>query len=200
MTQIFPALTDGSNGEAAVVEESSRTVYQLLLQAFGALAFAATWGLAAGAAAPLQALVNVYKVPMVLALSMAASLPAVFVTRHLLLSAVSPLALIGTLVRSLFRASLVLLAFAPLLLVYAYTSERVAPAMAQGSALLALVCGGAALCWEFARLRGPRLHLFVLGLVSLVAFSLALLQLVSIATPILTLPTVFGAGIDGVLR
>ena len=97
-------------------------------------------------------------------------------------------------------ASLVLLAFAPLLMVYAYTSVRIAPALAQGSALLSIVCGGVALYSEFARMPGRRLHLLLLGLVSLAAFALALLQLVSLATPILTLPTVFGAGIDGVLR
>src|SRR5205814_5541620 len=59
---------------------------------------------------------------------------------------------------SLYRASLVLLGFAPLLGVYSYTSQWMAPILAQGSALLALACGGVSLRSELARIEGPRLH------------------------------------------
>lgn len=72
--------------------------------------------------------------------------------------------------------------------------------LAQASALLALACGGLSLRSELARLDAPRLQLWLLGGVATATIVLALLQLVSLATPVLTLPTVFGSGIDGVLR
>jgi ABC-type uncharacterized transport system permease subunit len=114
--------------------------------------------------------------------------------------AISKLDLYAALVTSVYRASLLLLAVAPLLGVYAYTSQWVAPFLAQCSALLALVCGGISLRSELGRLHAPRLQLWLLGSVTTITLALALLQLVSLATPVLTLPTIFGGGIDGVLR
>jgi hypothetical protein len=178
----------------------SRQKHDVLLRALSGLGFAAVWGLAAGSAAPALAIANIYKVPMVLALSTVVALPAVLVTRHLLRIAIAPFELCSALVTSLYRASLLLLGFAPLLGVYAYTSQWVAPWLAQGSALLALGCGAVSLRSELARLTAPRLQLWVLGAVATVTLALSLLQLVSLATPVLTLPTVFGSGIDGVLR
>ena len=178
----------------------ARSVHDVLRRALSGLGFAAIWGMAAGSAAPALAVANIYKVPMVLALSALVALPAVLVTRHLLQIAISKFELCAALVTSLYRASLLLLAVAPLLGVYAYTSQWVAPFLAQGSALLALVCGGLSLRSELARLQAPRLQLWLLGSVTTITLALALLQLVSLATPVLTLPTVFGSGIDGVFR
>ena len=178
----------------------TRSVHDVLRRALSGLGFAAIWGMAAGSAAPALAIANIYKVPMVLALSVLVALPAVLVTRHLLQIAISKFELCAALVTSLYRASLLLLAVAPLLGVYAYTSQWVAPYLAQGSALLALVCGGLSLRSELGRLKAPRLQLWLLGSVTTITLALALLQLVSLATPVLTLPTVFGSGIDGVLR
>jgi hypothetical protein len=178
----------------------ARSVHDVLRRALSGLGFAAIWGMAAGSAAPALAIANIYKVPMVLALSVLVALPAVLVTRHLLQIAISKFELCAALVTSLYRASLLLLAVAPLLGVYAYTSQSVAPFLAQGSALLALVCGGLSLRSELGRLQAPRLQLWLLGSVTTITLALALLQLVSLATPVLTLPTVFGSGIDGVLR
>jgi hypothetical protein len=93
-----------------------------------------------------------------------------------------------------------LLGCAPLLAVYAYTTLWVAPLLAQGSAMLALACGGLSLRTELSRIEAPRGHVALLGLVAVVTTSLALLQLISLATPVLTLPTIFGGGIDGMLR
>lgn len=189
-----------STGAALERAPSARSVHDVLRRTLSGLGFAAIWGLAAGSAAPALAIANVYKVPMVLALSVVVALPAALVTRHLLRIAISKLDLYAALVTSVYRASLLLLAVAPLLGVYAYTSQWVAPFLAQGSALLALVCGGLSLRSELARLQAPRLQLWLLGSVTIVTLALALLQLVSLATPVLTLPTVFGSGIDGVLR
>jgi len=177
----------------------TRSVHDVLRRALSGLGFAALWGMAAGSAAPALAVANIYKVPMVLALSAVVALPGVLVTRHLLHIAISKFELCAALVTSLYRASLLLLAVAPLLAVYAYTSQWVAPFLAQGSALLALVCGGLSLRSELSRLKAPRLQLWLLGSVTTITLVLALLQLVSLATPVLTLPTIFGSGIDGVL-
>jgi hypothetical protein len=190
----------GSVGAGLARAGGSRSLHDVLARALSGLGFAAVWGLAAGSAAPALAVANIYKVPMVLALSAVVALPAVLVTRHLLRVPVAPFALCAALVVSLYRASLLLLGFAPLLGVYAYTSQWVAPWLAQGSALLALVCGAVSLRSELARLPASRLQLWALGSIATITLSLALLQLVSLATPVLTLPTVFGSGIDGVLR
>jgi hypothetical protein len=178
----------------------SRQRYDVLVRALSGLGFAAIWGLAAGSAAPALAVANIYKVPMVLALSAVVALPAALVTRHLLRVPITPFELCSALVTSLYRASLLLLGFAPLLGVYAYTSQSVAPLLAQGSALMALMCGVVSLRSELARLSAPRSQLWLLGAVVATTLALSLLQLVSLATPVLTMPTVFGGGIDGLLR
>jgi hypothetical protein len=180
--------------------ESTRQQHELLTRALTALGFGALWGLAAGSAVPALAIANVYKVPMVIALSIAVALPGVLVARHLLKLQVSVQALCAMIVTSLHRSTLVLLGFAPLLGVYAYTSQWVAPVLAQGSALIALACGALTLKSELSRLDAPRGQLLTLGLVIVVALGLSLLQLITLATPVLTLPTAFGHGIDGVLR
>jgi hypothetical protein len=192
----FVSPGDGLTERAAL----ARTLYGVVQRALTGLGFAAVWGLAAGSAVPALAIADIYKVPMVLALSAMVATPAVLVTRHLLRLRVSPVAILSALVNSLYRGSLVLLGIAPLLGVYAYTSQRVAPLLAQGSAFFAVLCGAYALRGELSRLDLPRWRLTVLGGVMAVTLLLALLQLVSLATPVLTLPTVFGHGIDGVLR
>jgi hypothetical protein len=199
MAQTMEALTVDT-GAALERVPDARGVHDVLRRALSGLGFAAVWGLAAGSAAPALAIANIYKVPMVLALSAVVALPAVLVTRHLLNIAISKFELCAALVTSMYRASLLLLAVAPLLGVYAYTSQWVAPFLAQGSALLALVCGGLSLRSELGRMQAPRLQLWLLGSVTTVTLGLALLQLVSLATPVLTLSTVFGSGIDGILR
>jgi len=193
---VFSTLGHNATREA----ERSKAVYRTLSEALGALGFSAVWGFAAGAAAPLHALANIYKVPMVLALSLLVSLPAVLVTRHLVRAEVPVIEFIACQVRSAFRAALLLLGFAPLLLVYAYTSQWVAPYLAQSSAFFALACGAISLYSELSKLEAARWQVLLLGLVAVVTLALSLLQLISLATPILTLPTAFGAGIDGVLR
>jgi hypothetical protein len=199
MAQMIESLGGGIGGVVERAQQSHRT-HDVLRRALTSLGFAAIWGLAAGSAAPALAVVNIYKVPMVVALSAVVALPGVLVARHLSRIEIRPFELASAFVTSLYRASLLLLGFAPLLGVYAYTSQWVAPLLAQGSALLALVCGALSLRSELARHAAPRLQLWLLGGVASVSFALALLQLVSLATPVLTLPTVFGSGIDGVLR
>jgi hypothetical protein len=178
----------------------ARARYDLALRALTGLAFGSLWGLAAGAAAPLHALANVYKVPMVVVLAVLVALPAVLVARHLLRIEISKLLLVTTLVSAMYRSLLLLLGCAPLLAVYAYTSQWVAPLMAQGSAVAGLLVGGFSLAYDLRRVEGARGQVALLGLITAAFVGLSLLQLISLATPILTMPTAFGAGIDGVLR
>ncbi len=195
-----PVGFEQSKDNALLRVESSRQRHELIVKSLSALGFGALWGLAAGSAVPALAIANVYKVPMVIALSVVVTLPGVLVARHLLELEVSVQAICGAIVSSLHRSTLVLLGFAPLLGVYAYTSQWVAPLLAQGSALVALLCGALALRSQLAKLAAPRRQLLVLGFVTVVALGLSLLQLITLATPVLTLPTAFGHGIDGVLR
>jgi hypothetical protein len=199
MAQLIESFTSSPSPVLARVETSRKT-YQILLRSLKGLGLAAVWGLSAGAAAPALALANVYKVPMVLALAAVVSLPAVLVARHLLRISIPALDICGALVTSLYRAALLLAGFAPLLGVYAYTSQWFAPVLAQGSALLSLVVAGFSLRHELSRIDGPSSDLFWLGVITCLTLGLALLQLVSLATPVLSVPTVFGHGIDGMLR
>jgi len=204
-TQAFPVLEQlerPAPRQETVIERvaSSRKTHDVLVKALGTIGFSALWGLCAGSAKPLMALANVYKVPMVITLALVVSLPAVLVTRHLLRIELHPREIVAALVVSLFRASLVLLGVAPLLGVYAYTTQFIAPLLAQVSAFLALAVGGFALQTELRRLPAPPRQLLVLGLVCVGVLSLSLLQLITLATPVLTIPTAFGAGIEGMLR
>jgi hypothetical protein len=200
MTQVLESYVEMASTGALARVADARARYDLALRALTGLAFGSVWGLAAGAAAPLHALANVYKVPMVVALTALVALPAVLVARHLLRIETSKLLLVTTLVNAIYRALLLLLGCAPLLAVYAYTSQWVAPLMAQSSAAAGLLVGGFSLVYDLKQLEGPRGQVALLGLITTVFMGLSLLQLISLATPILTMPTAFGAGIDGVLR
>jgi hypothetical protein len=178
----------------------SRHAQSLLQRAGRTLVMAAAWGVAAGSARPMLALLNVYKVPMVLTLSLLVALPAVLVTRSLFRIAVSPLELLTAIVTGLERGALVLIGFAPLIAVYAYTSQWVSPVLAQWSGGLALLCGLTSLCVELTRLQAPKGALLALSIVTAVALGLSMVQLISLATPVLPVHTAFGAGIDGMIR
>lgn len=199
MAQLMESLV-GTPGNALERVESSRKLNQILTRSLKGLGLAALWGVAAGAASPALAVANIYKVPMVLALSALVSLPAILVSRHLLRITVAPLDICSALVTSLYRAALLLAGIAPLLGVYAYTSRWFAPVLAQGSALLSLLVVAFSLRHELSRIEGPRAELIWLGLITCAVLGLSLLQLVSLATPVLTVPTLFGHGIDGVVR
>jgi hypothetical protein len=198
MTQVFEAFA-GKLETPSARSDVLRQSHGVLRYALFTLVVAAVWGLAAGAGSPALALANLYKVPMVITLSTLIALPAILTTRHLLELRATPLEVIGAITKSLFRAGLVLLSFAPLVAVYAYTSQWFSPLLAQISGGLAILCGALSLHSQLAKLEGSRARLLVLTAVSAVVLGLALLQLIAIATPILSVPTVFGAGIDGVV-
>jgi len=146
------------------------------------------------------ALFNLYKVPIVLTLSVVVTLPAVLVARRLLGIAMSPVVLLTAIVTGLERGAMVLIGFAPLIAVYAYTSQWMSPVLAQWSAGFALLCGLGSLFGDVVQLPGSKGALLVLSVVTSVVLALSLVQLISLATPVLPVHTVFGAGIDGILR
>jgi hypothetical protein len=174
---------------------------QLLVRRAGlTLAMAAAWGVAAGSGKPMLALLNIYKVPMVLSLSVLVALPAVLVTHRLLRLTVSPLATLTAIVTGLERGALVLIGFAPLIAVYAYTSLWASPVLAQWSGGLALVCGLVSLSIELTKLDDSKGALVILSAVTAVALGLSMVQLISLATPVLPVHTAFGGGIDGMFH
>jgi hypothetical protein len=198
MTQVFETFVGKLETPAARTHALQKS-QRLLRYAIFALVFAAIWGIAAGAGSAPLALANLYKVPMVVTLSTLVALPAILTTRHLLELRCTPLEIVAALTKSLFRAGLVLLSFAPLLAVYAYTSQWFAPVLAQISGGLAILFATLSLYRELGKLDGSQRRLLVLTAISAITLGLALLQLIAIATPILSVPTVFGAGIDGVV-
>jgi hypothetical protein len=199
MTQAVNAF---SNTTPDITEPSvsNRYAQSLLRRAALTLAMTAAWGFAAGCAKPMLALLDLYKVPMVLSLSVVVALPAVFVARRLLGIAMSPIVLLTAIITGLERGAMLLIAFAPLIAVYAYTSHWASPVLAQWSAGFALLCGLGSLFSELTQLPGSKGALVVLSVVAAVVLGLSLVQLISLATPVLPVHTVFGAGIDGMLH
>jgi hypothetical protein len=179
---------------------TTRHAQSLLHRAARTLLMAAAWGFAAGSAKPLLALLNVYKVPMVLSLSLIVALPAVLVARSLLRIPVSPMQLLTAIVTGLERGALVLVGFAPLIAVYAFTSQWFSPVLAQVSGELALVCGIVSVCIELTKLGEQKGALVLLSAITAVALCLSIVQLISLATPVLPVHTAFGAGIDGMIH
>jgi hypothetical protein len=196
VTHAFSETTTTSRERAL----TTRHAQSLVQRAGLTLAMAAAWGIAAGSARPMLALLNIYKVPMVLSLSVLVALPAVLVARSLLRLTVSPLTIVTAIVTGLERGALVLIGFAPLIAVYAYTSQWASPVLAQWSGALALLCGIVSLCIELTKLEDSKGALVVLSLVTAVALGLSMVQLISLATPVLPVHTAFGAGIDGMLH
>lgn len=199
MTQATNAFSN-TNRDHTEPSVSSRFAQSLLHRAALTLAMVAAWGFAAGCAKPVLALFNLYKVPMVLTLSVVVTLPAVLVARRLLGIAMSPVVLLTAVVTGLERGAMVLLAFAPLIAVYAYTSQWMSPVLAQWSAGVALTCGLGSLFSEVVQLPGSKAALVALSVVTAVVLGLSLMQLISLATPVLPVHTVFGAGIDGMMH
>jgi hypothetical protein len=189
----------GSTRSALGRVNALRRVQELLVKTAGVVAYGALWGLAAASGNPPQALLSAFKVPMVLCLTVLVALPSILVTRTLLRATLSPIDLLATLVTALYRGSLVLLGFAPLLAVYAYTSQWLSPWLAQASNWLAMGVSVATLVLELRKLDAPPRVFAPLAGVSIVVLGLALLQLIALATPILPVATMFGRGIDGLV-
>jgi len=169
----------------------------------GTLAFSAIWGLAVGSTSASMALSSAYKVPLVILLAGIASFPAAFLALRLLGAELRARDLFLRFAAAMFTGSLILAVLAPIVAIYYHTSISFGVPLALGSAIAALAIAGLL----FARAAIRRAvstggwGRSITGVVVLVGlYSLALLQIVAIASPIISATTAFDSGVDGWLR
>jgi len=186
-------------GESALeLKETHRVSLRLAL----ALAASAAWGAAAASSDLPLALCNLFKLPVIVLLSMLTALPLAIVLLRQLELGFSTRQLVLAHASATATAAIVLGAFAPLLGLYVRTSAHGALGLALISAAIALFSGGAVFLRKIRHLAAPGElgRSLAVASVILVAHGAAALQLVALATPILPVHTIFGAGIDGFLK
>jgi hypothetical protein len=176
---------------------------RLFLAAFGvlcAIVFAAVWGLAVSATTAPAALANAVKVPMLLVVSGAVSLPAVLLCWKLTTSEGAPaLDLLAAYAVAVFGGTLVLAALSPLVALYAHSSGFAGPYVALGSAVVGLVAGAALFRRALGRLLPPGTPRRTIALpvaLMLVVQLATLSQLASVVSPVFAHRTAFGRGVD----
>jgi hypothetical protein len=163
-----------------------------------ALAFAALWGLAAGSRAGSLALANVVKVPLVVLLSSLCATPAGLLALRLSGAAVRARDLLLWFASAVLSGTLVLAVLAPLVAVYTHTSARLGSRLATASVLVAVGVATAFFVRNVLREARDRRAL-VAALVLVAVLAAAMVQFVALAAPFLADPTVFDAGLDGLL-
>ncbi len=161
------------------------------------IGFAALWGLAAGSGGGHIALRNLVCVPMLLVVSMVASLPLGVLALRLTSASGRSSNLVVAHCGATFAGALVLVLLAPLLALYQLSSAWAGPLVAVGTVLVAFACGVAVLVRILGKLgsRGPAIALPVVLLLAIQVASLA--QLAALAPPVMPSRTLFGRGIDG---
>lgn len=183
----------------------SRARWLQLLASAGLLsvAFAGVWGLAVGSASLQFAAGNLYKVPMVVLLSALSAVPVGMLVTRLLGSQMRSSDLILGLAASVFAGTLVLAVLSPLVAVYYHTSTWAGPTLALGSAGLATITA-VGLFLRAALASGPATRRFpnvVVPVAATVLMQLAvMLQLISMASPIVPEETQFDGGIDQLVQ
>jgi len=176
---------------------------RLFLAALGmlcAIGFASLWGLAASPTTAHAAIVNAVKVPMLLIVSGAVSLPAVVLFCKLASGAAARTSdlLLGYSV-AVFGGTLVLAALSPLVALYQHSSAFAGPMVALASAVIAVAVGGAIFVRALGRLVAPgtRRRTMAVPVTLMVVVQLAALaQLASVVSPVFGARTRFGRGVD----
>jgi hypothetical protein len=200
----FRALMDLAGGTAPSEQLSLARRRQLLASAgLMSVAFAGIWGLAAGSGSLGLAASNLYKVPMVVLLSALSAVPVGLLANRLSGSCMKSSDLLLGLAASVFAGTLVLAVLSPLVAVYYHTSTWAGPTLALGSASLAtLVSVG--LFMRSALASSPeskRLSAVLVPVASVVLMEIAVMvQLISLAAPILPEETRFDGGIDQLVQ
>jgi hypothetical protein len=177
----------------------ARKLQLAAMATLGALVFAALWGAAAGSCVATLALGNLIKVPIVVLLSAVAAAPLGVVAWKLLGEETSATDLLLAHARSLLCGSLLLGTLVPIVALYYHSSAFAGPLLADGTALLSLLLGGAVflrLAWRAPGAKNKVVGAVVPGVV-LAVQAAAMLQLVALASPILPDPTMFRHGVDG---
>jgi hypothetical protein len=204
----FRVLMDLAGGTAPSEQLSPARRRQLLASAgLMSVAFAGIWGLAAGSGSLGLAAANLYKVPMVVLLSALSAVPVGLLANRLSGSRMQSSDLLLGLAASVFAGTLVLAVLSPLVAVYYHTSTWAGPTLALGSASLAtLVSVG--LFMRSALASSPasnpeskRLSAVLVPVASVVLMELAVMvQLISLAAPILPEETRLDGGIDQLVQ
>lgn len=166
------------------------------------LVFSALWGAAAGSTSAALAVGNLYRVPMVILCSALCAVPAGLLSWRLSGAHMRGTDLILAFVTAILSATMVMAVCAPLIALYYHTSAWAGPVLGMGSSFLALTLGAvifvrgvnlrvpAGASWIGARVPSAVILLFVTA---------ALVQFITIASPILPEVTVFDGGVDRIL-
>ncbi len=163
------------------------------------LLFAGAWGFVVGSRSAGLAIANLYKVPMVVLLSCAFAAPAGVLAWRLSGAAVRGSDLALGFAGSVFGGTLVLAVLAPIVALYYHSSAWAGPVLGIGSAMVALLTGLVMFVRGVVRRLEPnaKKSAVLLPVAVTLAMQLAtLLQLASLASPILPERTVFSGGID----
>ena len=164
----------------------------------GAVGLAAIWGVAANSSAP-HALLNVLKVPMLVVVSGAASLPITALAWKLTAGRNAKVtSLLVAYSAAVFSGTLVLALLAPIVALYQHSSSFAGPWVAIASAVVGFVAAACVFVRVLRKLgtadgAGRNLAVGLLLIIQLLTLS----QLASVLPPVFGQRTAFGRGIDG---
>ena len=164
----------------------------------GAVGLAAIWGVAANSSAP-HAVLNALKVPMLVVVSGAASLPITALVWKLTAGrAAKTTSLLVAYSAAAFAGTLVLALLSPVVALYQHSSAFAGPWVALGSAVVGFV-GAACVFVRVLRKLGSREGFgqnLAVGLLLVIQLA-TLSQLASVLPPVFGQRTAFGRGVDG---
>lgn len=192
-------LLDLAVGRRIEHDGPARRDHLLVGALLSALACAGLWGAAAGSADVPTALGNLYKVPMVVALSSLAAVPAGLVVHRLFAIPGRTRDVLHAFALAVFSGTLVLAVASPLVALYYHSSTWAGPYLAMGSAALALVTALVMFTrgvWRHAATPADKAPMLAPVIVMTAMQLAAMLQLVALASPILPEQTVFDGGVD----
>lgn len=198
------SLFDLVNGKPVAAEEhGGAAAAQLIAQAtLATVLFASLYGVAAGSTDVALAMGNAYKLPMVLLLSALVAVPVGLLTWKLTGSRARISSLLVGMSAGNFAAALVLAALAPLVALYYHTTGYLGGALALGVGGLAFLVGMITVVRAVlsrAAVETGRWAVALPLLVLCTTQTLALVQFIHVASPILPEVTVFDGGIDAMV-
>ncbi|MCP4501526.1 MAG: hypothetical protein GY822_16330 [Deltaproteobacteria bacterium] len=203
LSRLFVMTFQGSGDDE---QPSSAERLQLIVLALGAaLACGAVWGLGAGSSALSLALANVWKVPLVLLMSVATALPASVLAFKIFGAKASPSEVTLPIATGVFAGCAMLATLAPLVGIFYLTSTQAGPLVAMGTVALGLSTGIFVMTRNTVRIAkresknaiGSRLIPVVLFCVLQLA---TLMQCVHLTNGMLPEQTFFDDGIDGLVK
>ncbi len=197
----FITLLDLANGRPFKAEDDGRArrAQLVVLSLLTAVLASAVWGLAAGSKAPLLAVANLYKVPMVVLLSALCAVPGGLLAWKLCSSPLRPSELLVSFATSIMSGTLVMAVLAPLIALYYQTSAWMGPMLGLASTFTALTVATVTFLRGVLRRAPPKVsrgQVLFPALVFVFLQIATLVQFIAVASPILPENTVFDGGID----